>query len=395
MNRRSRELVDDWAEDPWDDPAELYEDEYERAPRRSGGLKYLVFGGGAIASIALLLAFGVGIWVMRQLNPPGDSGEAVVFEVLADDTLETVADRLEVGGLITDARVFEEYVERRGGVTLVPGRHEIEPRDTMGNIQRILQQPPEQTFTNVTFPEGLTLGQMDTRLHEKLPQIPLGALVEAGFSGRVRSRFQPAEQSNPEGMAFPDTYEIGSNEDALSIYRRMVGVMDRVAAQEGIEQRAAEFGYSPYQLLIIASIIEREAGPFDEDRAQIATVIYNRLGLNVPLQVDATLYYAQDPEIPFPQLREIDSPYNTYRVRGLPPTLIAAPSRASIRAALNPAPNPTSCSTPPRGDIAPRDGRCLLLYYVLADTEGRHVFATNGTEHNDNVEAAADAGLLD
>ncbi len=394
VSRRGRDLVDDWEDDPWDDPVEIYEDEFERPPRRPGGLKYLVFGGGAVGIVGLLIAFGVGIWVMRQLNPPGDPEAAVTFDVQPDDTLESVADRLEAQGIVTDARVFEEYVERRGGLTLVPGRHEIEPRDTMGNIQAALSRSPDETFEKVTFPEGYTLGQMDARLHEKAPHIPAGALVEAGYSGQVRSRYQPDDQPNPEGLAFPDTYEIGGNEDALSVYKRMVNVMDRVAGQEGIEETSAAFGYTPYQILVIASLIEREAGPFDEDRAKIARVIYNRLGLNVQLQVDATLYYAQDPATPFSQLKEIDSPYNTYKYKGLPPTLIASPSRASIRAALNPAPNPTSCKPPSDpNDIAPRNG-CYWLYYVRSDAEGHHAFATNLTDHQANIAQAQAAGVL-
>jgi len=395
MTRREAEFTDDWEEDRWDDPAELYQDEFERAPRRSSGLKYVVFGGATVASIVLLLGFAVGLWVMRQLNPPGEPGAPVVFDVTAEDTVESVAARLEEQGIITDARVFEEYVERRGGVELVPGRHEIEPRDTMGNIQANLSSSPQQTFQNITFPEGLTLGQMDARLHEKAPHVPAGALVEAGYSGLVRSQFQPDDQANPEGLAFPDTYEVGGNEDALSLYRRMVAVMDRVASQEGIQEKAVEFGYSPYQILVIASLVEREAGPFEEDREKIARVIYNRLGLNVQLQIDATLYYAQDPATPFDVLREVDSPYNTYKYKGLPPSLIAAPSRASIRAALNPAPNPTECDAPTDpNDFAPDDG-CLWLYYVLTDEEGRHAFATNLSDHEANVAAAQAAGLLD
>jgi peptidoglycan lytic transglycosylase G len=113
----------------------------------------------------------------------------------------------------------------------------------------------------------------------------------------------------------------------------------------------------------------------------------------VPLQIDATLYYAQPADTPFDVLKATDSPYNTYMHGGLPPTPIASPSRASIRAAMNPAPNPEECSPPPEDDFAPAD-QCLWLYYVLSDAEGHHAFATNLAEHEVNVQTARDAGLL-
>jgi len=388
-----RNLVDDWDEDPWDDPVELYDDDFEKPPRKSGGLKYLVFGGGAVAAVMLLLAFGVGIWAMRQISPAGEQGDAVLFVVNPDDTVKTVAARLEDEGIITDARVFEEYVERRGGLELTPGNYSLLPRDTMGNIQKILQTPPDQTLKDVLFIEGWTLGQMDAQLNEKMPHIPPGALVQAGFDCRGCSQFQPIDQPIPEGLAFPDTYEIGGNESADSVYRRMVNVMDRVAIKEGVEQSQEKLGYSPYEVLIVASMIEKESGAFDEDRQKIAAVIYNRLGLGVPLQIDATLYYAQPADTPFDVLKATDSPYNTYMHGGLPPTPIASPSRASIRAAMNPAPNPEECSPPPEDDFAPAD-QCLWLYYVLSDAEGHHAFATNLAEHEVNVQTARDAGLL-
>jgi len=121
VSRRSRGLVDDWSEDPWDDPAELYDDEFERPPGRGAGLKYVVFGGGAVIAVMLVIVFGVGMWAMRQINPSNTSDTPVRFTVEATDTVESVAARLEEQGIITDARVFQEYVERRGGLTLTPG----------------------------------------------------------------------------------------------------------------------------------------------------------------------------------------------------------------------------------------------------------------------------------
>jgi UPF0755 protein len=143
-------------------------------------------------------------------------------------------------------------------------------------------------------------------------------------------------------------------------------------------------------VLIVASMIEREA-KIEEDRPMIARVILNRLAIGMPLQIDATLYYDQDPNLSFDQLKSIDSPYNTYLHLGLPPTPIANPGRASIEAAVNPANNP------PEGGAECQNlakEQCLYLYYVLADEDGGHAFALTLAEHEANVQKARDAGLL-
>jgi UPF0755 protein len=127
----------------------------------------------------------------------------------------------------------------------------------------------------------------------------------------------------------------------------------------------------------------------------IARVILNRLRIEMPLQIDATLYYQQDQTRPFSELKALDTPYNTYLSAGLPPTPIANPGRASIQAVLNPAPNPpeggAECQQLPE-DV--RKDQCMWLYYVLADEEGGHAFAVTLAEHEANVQKALEAGLL-
>ncbi|MEM9746293.1 MAG: endolytic transglycosylase MltG, partial [Actinomycetota bacterium] len=158
--------------------------------------------------------------------------------------------------------------------------------------------------------------------------------------------------------------------------------------------------------LIIASMIEREA-KVQEDRAKISRVIHNRLAVteNNPddppfrLQIDAAVLYGRVqrglPDLPFSELRQIETPWNTYLIPGLPATPIANPGRASIEAALNPAPNP------PPGDpvceVLPADQRadnCFLFYYVLADEDGSHAFAVTAEQHQQNVNQSAADGLL-
>jgi UPF0755 protein len=110
------------------------------------------------------------------------------------------------------------------------------------------------------------------------------------------------------------------------------------------------------------------------------------------LQIDATLFYGQPAGTKFSDVRYVDSPYNTYMHGGLPPTPIANPGRASIQAALHPAP-PLSVGDPLCRDN-PAGSECRLLFYVVSDADGHHVFAATEAQHNANVQAARDAGLL-
>ena len=256
---------------------------------------------------------------------------------------------------------------------------------------RVLRTPPSETYTKVTFPEGYTYEQMALRLAEKVGRLSAIDFNTAATDGSVRSDLQPDGIGSLEGLLFPDTYQVSNGESERQVVERMVQLMERVGRQENIEPGAERLGLTPYQVLIVASMIEREAR-VPEDRAKIARVIYNRLFFGVPLQIDATLYYQQDPSLSFSRLKAIDSPYNTYLYSGLPPTPIANPGRASIQAALNPVANP-SLGDPLCAGL-PDGVPCVYLYYVIADEDGRHAFAATLEQHEANVEAAREKGLL-
>jgi len=342
------------------------------------------------------------LWYLRQVNPPGDAQAAVSFAVTEGDTLDTVSRRLEQDGFIVNAGVFRDYVGDHGGLVPVAGFYTIRPRDHMGNIVRVLRTPPDETFTRITFPEGFTLTQMGERIDADLPSVRSADFLEkAGAdpatASAVRSSFQPEGVTSLEGLLFPDTYFVSGDETAGRLVQQMVQLMERVGRQEGLDDPVslaslgADRPLTPYEVLIVASIIEKEAR-FAEDRGRVARVIYNRLALGMPLEIDATLLYNQDPDRTFTELKATDTPYNTYMHTGLPPTPISNPGRAAIAAALNPTPNPSSGS-PLCRDI-PDGAPCLYLYYVLEDKDGHHVFAATFEQHQANVQAAIAAGVL-
>ena len=393
--RRNGAVLDDsdWAHDPWDDPdvTDALVIERQRRPRRT--IKYLVYFTGLLVVAGLIAAGCVGLWYLRQVNPSGDPGAVEVFKVLPTDSVESVADRLHERGLVANAGVFRFYVNHNGGLTLTPGDYELRPKDHLGNVLRVLRTPPSLTYTDITFPEGFTLERMSQRLRSKLPRSDPLAFMAAVTDGSIRSPIpgQPEGITSLEGLLFPDTYRVSADETAAHIAQRMVDLMDLVVRQENVVDKGFAQGLSAYQVLIVASMIEREA-KVEEDRPKIARVILNRLALDMPLQIDATLLYGQPTDASPTALSTVDTPYNTYMHAGLPPTPIANPGRASIQAAVNPAPDPS------QGDpicvALPVPTDCHYLFYVVADEEGRHAFAATAEQHEINVQHARDLGLL-
>jgi UPF0755 protein len=357
-------------------------------------MKWVVLAASLLMVVALLVGGGVVLWLTRQIDPPGAAGDKVNFTIDKGDTLDSVSRRLEQQGIVTSAKVFRWYVDRKSGLAFVPGYYTVRKHDTMGNIVKVLRTPPALTFDKVTFPEGFTLDQVAKRLSSKITRLSSVKFLQVAASGQVRSQFQPDNVTSLEGLVFPDTYQIAGNEDELKVLQRLVKQMDRVGLREGLDQAPDKVGHTPYEVLVVASLVEREA-KVDDDRAKIARVIWNRLDSKdpFPLQIDASLYYGQDPATPFATLKAIESPYNLYLHPGLPPTPIANPGAASIRAALNPAPDPpqSACPADPKSK---KVVACHYLYYVLADKDGHHAFATSLDEHNKNVAKAKAAGVV-
>jgi UPF0755 protein len=196
-----------------------------------------------------------------------------------------------------------------------------------------------------------------------------GSVTSTLLSGR------PEGLSDWEGLLFPDTYEVTDDAAPAEVLSTLAATAEeRVNSVEWglLEER----GLTAYDGIIVASMIEREA-LLDEERPIIASVIYNRLDEGMKLQVDATVIYALGGDVTEVTLDdlEVDSPYNTYRYPGLPPTPIAGPRLASLRAAAGPA-------------------ETDYLYYVLSDTDGRHAFTNDFDEFLELQEQARADGII-
>jgi len=392
----------DWPTDPWDNADRT--GAVERLRRQSRPLKWVVWALMVVGIAAILISGGVGWWYLQRINPEGEPGAVQGFVIPEGQTFGELSLRLYDTGIITDIGVWEWYVDRNGGLEVTPGFYEVRPDDHMGNVLTRLRTPPAQTYSSVTFPEGFTIAQMSRRLETVSDRMNQADFVVAANDVNVSSLYRPLGESSLEGLLFPDTYQVSNAESEAQVVDRMIGLMERVGSQEEIFSKGQALGRTPYEILIIASMIEKEA-KVDEDRAKISRVIHNRLAVTAadpqspfPLQIDAAVLYGRtqlelDTDMPFRELRQIPSDWNTYLIDGLPRTPIANAGRASIRAALNPAPNP-----PPGDPICrdlPRPDQCFFFFYVLADEDGRHAFAATAEQHQQNVNEAAANGLLD
>jgi UPF0755 protein len=348
----------------------------ELRPEMSRGRKIAVVSVG-ILIVFVLLASLISFWAHRQLFPSGKPGAEVVLDVPTGSSTSSIADLLEKKGVINNAMLFKIYMKVKGGGPFQAGTYRIPAHDGADDVLRKLKAgplpPPTRRFT---VPPGLNLRQIPQQIVNSIPTFSIEKLTQVLTAGQVRSGFQP--ESKPiEGFLFPDTYEIAEGADETAAIRTMVSQFDKVAFELGVQDAPARIGHDPYEVLIVASLVEEEA-KVDVDRAKIARVIYNRLAKSMPLGVDATLCYLQDarPCVLHQSDLAKDSPYNTRKNAGLPPTPIASVSRKALEAALH----------PDGGDA---------LYYVLDPNlpQGQHLFTASASEFEAAKARCKSAGL--
>ncbi len=355
----------------------LYDDEavvVEPMPERGGGFPRWAKALLTLAVLGLLLAATVGFWVTKQVR--GSSGGAeVAVEVPLGSSTQRIAAILDDKGVIDNARLFRVYLQVRGAGPFQAGAYTFRKDQGYADVVKALEKGPELEFDRLTIPEGYTLQQIAARVG-RLPNRSADRFLELARSGTVRSQFQPADSTNLEGLLLAETYDFDPDDDELAILQRMVQAFDAAAVEVGLEQSQAKVGLSPYEVVIVASMVEEES-KIDAERPKVAQVIYNRLQKGWPLGIDATIRYALNR--PTEPLRKSDlandNPYNTRLRKGLIPTPIAAPSRSALAASLAPQPGP-------------------WMYYVLIEKDGRHAFAVTDAEFARYKAEAKAKGLL-
>jgi UPF0755 protein len=363
--------VSDDPDDPDDSGARARARGLERRrKRRRRVLVPLVF----VAPLVLLAA-GVYAWWRIQLDPPGAPGAAVTVTVAKGWGVRDIARELERKKVISSSFAFNAYVKIDHHGPFDAGDYRFRRHLGVEAAVRTLEHGPVITYVALQIVPGLWINEVAKQVEKQMPGLTAARFLAVANSDAVRSKYEPAGVHTVEGLLFPDTYRFGKKDREIDVVRTLVKRFDAVADSVGLD-RIKVPGLTPYQVVVVASLIQEEAG-IDHDRPLIASVVMNRLRDDMPLQIDATVLYALQVRKPSntDADRATDSPYNTYKNKGLPPTPIGGVAKVSIAAALHPATTD-------------------YLYYVLAGTDGHHAFAATYAEHLKNVEAARNDGLL-
>ncbi|MDX0718232.1 endolytic transglycosylase MltG [Sinorhizobium medicae] len=320
---------------------------------RSQVVIFLNFVMTAVVFVALATA-GAVYYAMHEYEKAGPLQANKNFIVRSGAGISEIASNLERNEIITDSRVFrfvsEAYLSND---TLKAGEYEIKAHASMQEIMQLLKSGKSILYS-VSLPEGLTVKQMFRKLSDD--PVLVGDL--------------PAELP-PEGSLKPDTYKFTRGTDRNEIVKQMIAAQ-KALVQQIWEKRDPDLPVSTIEEFVtLASIVEKETGRADE-RPRVASVFINRLEKGMRLQSDPTIIYGIFGGEGKPADRAIlrsdldkQTPYNTYLIKGLPPTPIANPGRAALEAVANPSRTPE-------------------LYFV-ADGTGGHVFAETLDEHNANV----------
>jgi UPF0755 protein len=316
-----------------------------------------------VAVLALAAAgFAVFKFVSYESATHGSpGGDSVKFTVPAGASLSGLGPDLRRAGVIDSTTDFKVYLRISGSsVNLQPGDYDLRRHMAYGRIVSTLAKGPAVSFEKVTIPEGFTLTQTAARVGRD-SHVSSSDFQAAATTATVVPDSPAPNAPTLEGYLYPQTYFVDRKETAEGLVRRMVSEFDKDAG--GLSWASPPAGVTPYQALIVASLVQREA-KVDGDRAQIAAVIYNRYARGMALGIDATVYYAlgrTDSGGLTQSDLGVSSPYNTRAHPGLPPTPIASPQLSSIQAALQPA-------------------QTTDIYYVLGADCKHHVFTSSYKE---------------
>jgi UPF0755 protein len=332
------------------DPRDEQDPRHRGRPRRRRVLASCLVVLVILAALAAAAVFAVGQGIDRVKDlfagPPDYSGDGtgqVLFEVRSGDSTTTIGTNLEDQGIVKSVDAFTEKAAddavKAQGIQV--GFYEMKKKMSAEAAFAVLADPGNLVQSSVTIPEGLRVEDTLKTIAKKT-DISLASLKKAVRNAKAIGLPSYAK-GNAEGYLFPATYPVPANADATSVLSSMVARWRQAADEADLEGNAQKLGYTPGELMTVASLVEAEANR-DQDRGKVARVIYNRLetdATNHLLQIDATVNYALGRDLGLSltqQDLQVDSPYNTRKYPGLPPGPIESPGDAAIAAATDPTP---------------------------------------------------------
>lgn len=335
-------------------------------------LMSLVVLGGIVGGV--MVGLGKGRDYLNDLfSAPDYAGRgtgAVTVAISKGQTAESIAETLHKADVVKSAKAFERAArDDSRSRSIQAGTYQLRKQMSATAALAMLLDPRSSIVVRrVSVPSGNTVKEAAAIIQaSKAVKLPAGA-VEAALA-KPRTLGLPSYAGNkPEGFLYPSTYDLPAKATATSILRQMTKRYAAVAAKLKLAQTAQTHNISPYEAVIVASIVQAETNR-KADYPKVARVIYNRLNTGMPLQMDSTIHYAtgRTGSVFTTQAdRERPGPYNSYLNKTLPPTPINSPTEDTLRASLNPA-----------------QGGWLYFVTVNLDT-GETAFATTLAEHNEN-----------
>jgi UPF0755 protein len=345
----------------------------------------LLFGAGAVIGGVIVLAFTASFVANMVASPSStlrvEAGMPVTVAIQPGSSANSIYAALDEADVVSYGDIEQAARDADAEAILQAGTYDfVTGMDAGAVLSLLLEGGSSVDARTITIVEGWTTERIASELGEKTEFAPADftAALESGAITSPLLDFVPASVSpleRWEGLLYPAKYQIPLGSSVVSMLQNIADEM--VVRFEAVDWAPLEeLGVTRYEALVVGSLIEWESGT-DSDRALISSVIHNRLAIAMRLHIDATVIYAlgENPGQVLASHLEIDSPYNTYRVDGLPPTPIGTVSEASLEAAINPA------ST-------------SFLFYVLSSADGSHAFADTYEQHQANVIAAKEAGVL-
>ncbi len=325
-------------------------------------------GGGLLV---LVLAFV--LWYELESHALGPAGPQVVVTVHQGESTSAIVDALSQHHVIGSSLAFQVSEVLHGMPTVLPGSYALHQNLAFSDVRVILAAGPN--IYPVDVRPGFTLSEVAQEV-DSLPGHAGGGFEKTAASGAVHSVFSPPGSDNLEGLLGTGNYLVLPGESDTTILTDMVQRFDHDAQGAGLSTAsAAALGMTPYQVVTVASIVEKE-GYIAVNMPDTSRVIYNRLAQGIPLQMDSTVLYAlgQDGGPVTSKDLKIQSPYNSYLNDGLTPTPICMSSMEALEAAVHPPPG-------------------SWLYFVLVKKDGTMAFSDTFAQQLANERLAKSRGL--
>ncbi len=340
-----------------------------RRPRPRHRLRLAVL---IVVVVAVIVLLGGFLWIQHEASPGGPPGSQVIATVHSGGGTSQLASTLESDGVIGSSLAYRIWSQFHSSPSVLPGSYAFHKNSSFATVNRIIGAGPN--VYPIEIPPGFTVAEVATQVGQ-LPGHSASAFSAVATSGKVTSPFQPAGSTNLDGLLGTGQYIVVPGETDTQLLASMVDRFNRLADDVDLRAGAAKLGLSPYQVITVASIVEKE-GVIGKNLGPVARVILNRLANDMPLQMDSTVLYSEGRDggpVTSADLA-IHSPYNTYLNKGLTPTPICFPSKAALQAALDPPPG-------------------TWLFFVVVQKDGTEAFADTFAEQQQNEALAKQRGL--